>query len=170
MNRRRIGCLYLLLMLCLSVAACSGSLFRNYGRINPNGDVTQAFESYRVNNELRYYVSGAHLYPNALMGLNKDYQIDPSTLWREVSGMTTAKMKEIVDNMKTKASEHQMFQYGFEMSDNKGRPIGVWYSVLWARTLLRMNEDGTVRIDTPDLDTYERLERDSVMDSDNSKQ
>ena len=41
------------------------------------------------------------------------------------------------------------------MSDNKGRPIGVWYSVLWARTFLRMNEDGTGRIDTPELDVYE---------------
>ncbi|MBU2055488.1 MAG: hypothetical protein KKC25_10995 [Proteobacteria bacterium] len=165
MNVRRIGCFYLILILCLSAAACSGSLFRNYGRINTNGEVTQAFEGYRVNSEFRYYVSGAHHYPNALMGLHRDHRLDPSTLWREVSGMTTVKMKEIVDNMKTKASQHQTFQYGFEMSDNKGRPIGVWYSVLWARTFLRMNEDGTVRIDTPDLDIYERLERDVVVDS-----
>lgn len=172
MNGRRSGCFYLILilMLCLSAAACSGSLFRNYGRINPNGEVTQAFEGYRVNSEFRYYVSGGHLYPNALMGLHRDYQLDPSTLWREAPGMTTAKMKEIVDNMKTKASELQIFQHGFEMSDNKGRPIGVWYSVLWAPTLLRMNEDGTVRIDTPALDTYERLERDSDRDSDSSSQ
>lgn len=75
--------------------------------------------------------------------------------------MTTEKMKEIVDNMQVKASEHSMFQYGFEMSDDKGRPIGVWYSILWARTFLRMNEDGTVRIDTPDLEIYERRERDA---------
>ncbi len=75
--------------------------------------------------------------------------------------MTAARMQEIVDNMKTKASEHNMFQYGFEMSDDKGRPIGVWYSVLWARTFLRMNEDGTVRIDTPALDIYLRLEQDA---------
>jgi hypothetical protein len=167
MNLRRIGRFFLILMLCLSAAGC-GSLFRNYGRINPNTEVTQAFEGYRVNSEFRYYVSGAHHYPNALMGLHRDYPLDPRTLWREVSGMTTAKMKEIVENMKTKASQHQMFQYGFEMSDNKGRPIGVWYSVLSARTFLRMNEDGTVRIDTPDLDVYERLERDAVVDSSGS--
>ena len=165
MNLRKIGCFYLILTLCLTAAACSGSLFRNYGRINPNTEVTQAFEGYRVDSDFRYYVSGAHHYPNALMGLHRDYRLDPRTLWREVSGMTTAMMKEIVDNMKTKASEHHLFQYGFEMSDNKGRPIGVWYSVLVARTFLRMNEDGTVRIDTPDLDIYERLERDAGNDS-----
>ena len=171
MKGRRIGFFYsiMILMLCSSIAACSGSLFRNYGRIDPDGEVAQAVEGYRVNSELRYYVSGADLYPNALMGLNKEHRLDPSTLWKEAPGMTTAKLREIVDNMKTKASLHNVFQYGFEMSDGKGRPIGIWYSVLWAPTLVRMNEDGTVRIDTPALDTYEVLERDSVMDDSSGK-
>ena len=167
MKVRSIGRLSMILLLCLSAAACA-SLLRNYGGINPNNEVTQAFEGYRVNSEFRYYVSGALHYPNALMGLHRDYRLDPRTLWKEVPGMTTAKMKEIVDDMKTKASRHNMFQYGFEMSDNKGRPIGVWYSVLLARTFLRMNEDGTVRIDTPDLDVYQRTQGDSVVDSNNS--
>jgi hypothetical protein len=163
----RIGRLSLILMLCLSAAGC-GSLFRNYGGITPNTEVTQAFEGYRVNSEFRYYVSGALHYPNALMGLHRDYPLDPRTLWKEAPEMTTAKMKEIVDNMKTKASQHNLFQYGFEMSDNKGRPIGVWYSVLWARTFLRMNEDGTVRIDTPELDVYQKSQGDSVVDTNSS--
>jgi hypothetical protein len=167
MNIKRIGRLCLVLVLALSAAACA-SLFSNYGAINPKNEVTQAFEGYQVNSEFRYYVSGGLLYPNALIGLHRDYRLDPRTLWKEVPGMTTEKMTEIVDNMKTKASRHTMFQYGFEMSDNKGRPIGVWYSILWARTFLRMNEDGTVRIDTPELDVYERTQGDSVVDSNSS--
>jgi len=155
MSLRRNSRFYLILILCLSTAACSASLFRNYGRINPNGEVTKAFEGYQVNSEFHYYISGADINPNALMGLHKDYRLDPSTLWRKVE-MSTAKMKEIVEGMKTKAFEHHQFQYGFEMSDPKGRSIGVWYSILTARTFLRMNDDGTVRIDTPDLDTYEK--------------
>lgn len=162
-HQRSIGRLSLILIstLCLGAAACTGSLFRNYGAINPHTEVTRSFEGYRVNGEYRYYVSGALHYPNALMGLHRDYRLDPRTLWREVPGMTAAKMEEIVDNMRTKASEHNMHQYGFTMSDDKGRRIGVWYSILWARTVVRMNEDGTVRIDTPPLDTYLRLEQDS---------
>jgi hypothetical protein len=161
MNIKQIGRLCLVLLLSLSAAACA-SLFPNYGAINPKNEVTKAFEDYRVNSEFRYYASGGLTYPNALMGLHKDYRLDPRTLWRELPGMTTEKMQEIVDHMKTKASKHNMFQFGFEMSDNKGRPIGVWYSVLWARTFLRMNEDGTVRIDTPELDVYERTQGDSA--------
>jgi hypothetical protein len=60
--------------------------------------------------------------------------------------------------MKTKAAEFRRYQYGFELSDDKGRPIGVWYSILKARTFLHMQENGTVRIDTPELDTYDKLD------------
>jgi hypothetical protein len=154
----------MVLALCLGTVACA-SLLRNYGTINPKDEVTRTFEGYRVNSEYRYYVSGSLLYPNALMGLHRDYRLDPRTLWREVPGMTTAKMTEIVDYMKAKASRHNLFLFGFEMSDNSGRPIGVWYSVLWARTFLQMNEDGSVRIDTPELDVYERTQGDTASDS-----
>jgi hypothetical protein len=43
------------------------------------------------------------------------------------------------------------------MLDDKGRRIGVWYSILTAPTFVRMQEEGTVRIDTPELETYEKI-------------
>jgi hypothetical protein len=157
MNSKRNIRFYLLLAVCLSAVACTGTFFKNYGRINPSSATTLAFENYQVNADFRYYVSGSDLYPNALMGLHRDYRLDPETLWKEVT-MTQARMKEIVEHMITKAAEFRRYQYGFEMSDDKGRPIGVWYSILTARTFLRMQENGTVRIDTPELDTYEKLD------------
>jgi hypothetical protein len=165
MKSRRSIRFCLLLALCLSAAACTGHFFRNYGRIDLNSETTRAFEGYQVNPEFRYYISGSELYPNALMGLNRAYHLDPRTLWKEVA-MTPEKMKEIVENMKTKAFGYHQSQYGFEMSDDTGRPIGVWYSILTARTFLHMEENGTVRIDTPNLDTYEKLE--GEMDGDSS--
>ena len=152
--------MYLFLAICLVLTACTGQIFRNYGRIDPNRAVTDAFERYEVNPAFRYYVSGADLNPNALMGLHSGFRLDPETLWREVS-MTPERMKGIVEGMRTKASEFFQFQYGYEITDNGGRPIGVWYSILEARTFVRMNEDGTVRIDTPDLETYDKLRQDA---------
>ncbi len=146
------GCLFM--ALCLSVLACTG-MFRNYGRFNPSDAVSQAFATYQVNKDFRYYISGPDLNPTALMGLNRAYHLDPRTGWREVQ-MTPEKMKEIVEGMNTKALNQREFQKGFELLDNNGRPIGVWYSLMRARTFLRIQEDGTVRIDTPDLETYER--------------
>ncbi|MEW6335356.1 MAG: hypothetical protein AB1558_13915, partial [Thermodesulfobacteriota bacterium] len=112
----------------------------------------------------RYYISGSALHPNALIGLDKHYRLDPQTLWREVE-MTPAKMMELVDHMNAKASTQNDYHKGFEMVDNSGRPIGVWYSLPRARTFLRIQEDGTVRIDTPDLDTYDRKAGSLIMDS-----
>ena len=168
MRLRKVLVLSVLLLLGLNVIACSGSLFRNYGRILPSEEADRDMEGGVFHPEIRYYISGSDLYPNALMGLHRDYLLDPSTLWREVPGMTTAMMKEIVDNMKVKATQYRQYQYGFEMSDNQGRPVGVWYSIMTARTFLRTNEDGTLRIDTPVLDVYQDMKGDTPVESTNN--
>ena len=148
--------LYLLPALCLSIMACAGALLKNYGRIDPSREATQAFESYQVNTEFRYFTSGPLVYPHALMGLHRDYRLDPRTLWKEET-MTPARMKEIVQSMQSKAWDYNLIQHGFDISDDKGRRIGLWYSIMTAPTLVRMQEDGTVRIDTPDLETYKKI-------------
>ena len=126
--------------------------------------VSQAFATYQVNKDFRYYISGPDLNPNALMGLHRSYRLDPRSLWREVQ-MTPEKMKEIVEGMNTKVYSQHESQKGFEILDNNGRPIGVWYSIMRARTFVSMKEDGTVRIDTPDLDIYEKKTGSILMDT-----
>ena len=157
MRLRKILVFGVLLLLGLNVIACSGSLFRNYGQILPGGEVTRDLETGVFHPELRYYISGSDLYPNALIGLHRDYRLNPETLWKEVA-MTPEKLREIVGFMKTKASEYSRFQHEFELLDTRGKRIGFWYSILTARTYLRFEEDGTVMIQTPELETYEKLE------------
>ncbi|MBN2438416.1 MAG: hypothetical protein JXL20_07410 [Deltaproteobacteria bacterium] len=149
---------FLLFILCLIVLSCSGSLFRNYGRILPSEEADRDLEGGVVHPEIRYYISGPDLYPNALMGLHRDYRLDRETLWKEVA-MTPGKLREIVSFMKAKAREHGQFPYGFDLIDTGSRKIGFWYSIITARTFLRFAEDGTVMILTPKLETYE--ERDA---------
>jgi hypothetical protein len=153
----------MVLILSLGMVACAATLAGNYGRISPSREVARAFEGYRVNHELRYYISGPDRNPNAFMGLERNYRLDPAALWREVP-MTEARMKEIVEGMQAKASQLQMTLHGFELTDRTGRPIGVWYSILKGRTFLMINDDGTVRIDTPPLDLYEPEEGGSLRD------
>ena len=158
MNSRRNVLFCLLLMVGLNVIACAGGLFRAYGRINPSGEATLAFENHSVNPTYRYYISGSDVYPNALIGLSRDYRLDPETLWKEVQ-MTPKLMKEIVDHMKARASQLMQFPKGFNLVDDSGRVIGAWYSIITARTFVQMRTDGIVRIDTPAIDTYDRFER-----------
>jgi hypothetical protein len=154
---RKILVLSVLLLLGLNVIACSGSLFRNYGRILPSEEADRDMEGGVFHPEIRYYTSGSDLYPNALMGLHRDYRLDRETLWKEVA-MTPGKLREIVGFMKAKAYEHSQFLHGFDLLDTGGKKIGFWYSILTARTYLRFEEDGTVMIQTPELETYEKQE------------
>ena len=155
MKSLRIVRVILVAALSLASIACAGQLFRNYGQITPDEAITKAIESYTINPDFRYYITGSDIYPNAFMGLHRDYHLDPAALWKPVD-MTPEKMKEIVQGMNTKVYSQHEAQKGFEILDNNGRPIGVWYSIMRARTFVSMKEDGTVRIDTPDLDIYEK--------------
>jgi hypothetical protein len=164
-TRRRIW-FFLLLAACLSTTACGGQLFRSFGRIDLNGETTRAFEQYSVDTDFHYYISGSDTYPNAVIGLHRDYRLDPKSLWKKVE-MTPDSMRTIVDNMKEKTSHRLIPLYGFALSDPNGKPIGVWYSIQTARTCLQIKRDGTVRIDTPDLDTYEHMNGETGMTMDN---
>ena len=157
MRLRRVLILSVLLLMGLYIVACSGSLFRNYGQILANQEVDRDLEGNVVHPEFRYYISGSDLYPNAFIGLHRDYRLDRETLWKEVA-MTTAKLREIVGFMKTKAYGFHQFPRGFDLIDTGGKKIGFWYSIFTARTFLRFEEDGTVMILTPELDTYDKLE------------
>ncbi len=154
---KNVGLCVLLLLLCLGVLSCSGSHLRNYGQILPTGGESRELENGVVRPELRYYTSGSDLYPNALIGLNRDYRLDPKALWKELP-MTPEKLREIVGFMKAKASEYGQYQYEFALLDPGGKKIGFWYSILTARTFLRFEEDGTVMLLAPELETYEKLE------------
>jgi hypothetical protein len=144
-----------LLLLCLGIQSCSGSFFRNYGQILPGGEVTRDLESGVLRPELRYYTSGPDRYPNALIGLHRDYRLNPEALWKEVA-MTPEKLREIVGTMVAKPFMFLYHPSGFDLADTGGKKIGFWYSSLMARTYLRFEADGTVTIQTPELETYKK--------------
>ena len=122
-----IVAVYVLLIILPGTISCSG-LLRNYGMINPSAGVTGDFERFHVKTELRYYISGADLYPNAIMGLREDVRLDPRALWKEVK-MTPPQLRELVGDMKAKAFGLGLYLYGFELITPDGGSIGVWYSI-----------------------------------------
>lgn len=150
-------CIMLVLVL-LSSAGCTSSLFKNYGSIVPDGAVTNTFEKYQVNPNYNYYISGSEVYPNAIIGLDKAYALEPD-LWKKVE-MTPGKLRELVQYMHDKVSTVSLGSalHGFATFDDKGKQIGVWYSILEAKTFLKMKDDRTVIIITPDIDTYLKYE------------
>ena len=96
------------------------------------------------------------VYPNAVIGLNKNYILE-STLWKKIEP-TPADLESLVSLMQDKARVINRFQYGATIFDHQGKPIGIWYSMLEAITAVQMKDDHTVIIYTPDIDTYQRYE------------
>ena len=78
-------------------------------------------------------------------------------IWKHVD-MTPQKLRELAINMRTKVSSqnYTYFLHGFALFDDKGKQIRIWYSILTATTSLKMKDDHTVIIITPDIDTYLR--------------
>ena len=139
----------------MSSAGCT-ALFKNYGTIALNDEVKNAFENYRIDPDLNYYFSGSESYPTALIGLNKSYTLD-SEFWRKIE-VTPAVLRNLVSSMQKKAESLSRFQYGFAILDDKGRQIGIWYSILDVRTFVKMEDEKTVIINTPPQNTYEQFE------------
>ncbi|MBW2560858.1 MAG: hypothetical protein JRE40_08395 [Deltaproteobacteria bacterium] len=153
--------LHITCVLVLLVSAGCASLHAgNYGRIIPYGDVTGAFETYQIDPDLNYYISGSDVCPNAIMGLSRNYVLN-STLWKRVL-MTPQTLDDLVSRMQMEDPH----QFGFALFDNKGHRIGVWYSILSAPTVLWMEDDHTVVIVTPDIDTYDSFFKGSPNETD----
>jgi hypothetical protein len=51
-------------------------------------------------------------------------------------------MKETVENMRHRASTILLPLHGFVILDNKKFPIGIWYSLMEARTRVKMAGEG----------------------------
>ena len=137
--------IFALIVLCF-FSGCAGP---NYGSIDPNTAATKAFEAFQIDPDMNYYYSGPYASPNALIGLKKSYTLN-SDLWKTIDPQPKL-IKELITGMQNIAFEHGECQHGFIIRDNKGNTIGVWYSILQARTFIRMRDGNNVEIFTPDL-------------------
>ncbi len=142
------------LVLVLTLAGCAG--FKMRGSFVPDRDVARSFADYEFRDDMNYYSSGSDAYPNALMGLKKEYTLE-SDLWKKVDKAET--FKDMVQGMQRKTGGMVMPLHGFQILDNEGRPIGIWYAILSARASLVMKEGKHVVVYTPDIDTYLRYDR-----------
>jgi hypothetical protein len=145
----------------ISCAAVNTALTKDWGKIVPANEVKIFFETYQVSPDLNYYISGSDVYPNAILGLNKAYILD-STLWKKIE-LTEDLLQVLVTDMKSRALNSGINQFGFAVLDNQGKQIGIWYSILFATAPVQMKEDKKIIIYTPDHDTYEKNDEKIIM-------
>ena len=124
---------------------CAGA---NYGSLKHSRDVTQAFETYHVYANHRYYYLHLENSPYAVIALQNSYMISDKQ-WTEFDPETD-KLEKIVDLVKNFPVNYAN-AYGSYLMDSAGNQIGYWYSSLQIRSLKVDNEAKKVSIytDTP---------------------
>lgn len=148
------GALFALFSL-IGLLYCFGCSGANYGGLKHSREVTQAFETYHVYPEHRYYHLHLENTPYAVIALQNSFTVSDKQ-WTEFDPQTE-KLEKIVDLIK-QFPENYYNAYGSYLKDSLGNQIGYWYSSLRLRTLKVDNETKKVSIytDTPWLRDRDR--------------
>ena len=120
-------------------------LSSRYGSFKQSREVDRIFETYEVLPDFCYYYSGPDAEPTAILGVHNDYCLR-SRLWKKVD-LTQPQLKAWVDLM----SDHIDFApmpRGFFVLDDRGREIGIFYSV--DKTKVKIEEGNEIVVRMPD--------------------
>ena len=140
---------------CVVIALLTIVIWRagaRYGKIRPSREVTAAYECFRVDPNLNYYISGSDTYPNAIIGIDKTWTLE-SDLWKKKDFIAQS-MKELVQNMQSKSAEQTLMLHGFVIFDNRGRKIGDRFSIMGITMTVEITGERRVVVSTPPIDTY----------------
>lgn len=143
---------WLVVLLILPIIVGCGGV---YGNFVYDEAVDEIFEAPTVLPQHNYYFSGPESRPRAIIAIDNGYTL-ASKLWKPVA-MTTAQLNRWVKDPSRRAL---LFPYTFGriIQDDKGRRVGVWYSLYDYRefaTILMLDET-TVQVSTPIDEGYRR--------------
>ncbi|MBW2434801.1 MAG: hypothetical protein JRF36_14435 [Deltaproteobacteria bacterium] len=129
----------------LAVVLVAGCAAGNYGYLKRSGDVTQAFETFQVYPEHRYYYLNQENNPYAVVALQNTYRLG-GHMWVEFDPRSD-KLEKVIGLIKFSAVSY-VPPYGSYIYDHTGNQIGYWFSSLAVRGLKIDDQNQYVSIDT----------------------
>ena len=122
-----------------SLSACTAA---NYGKLKSNSDMTQAFETYQALPDHRYYYRGTASRPTVIAGISESYHLS-SKLWVEIDP-ASGEFRQIIDRISLQGSGGTTRPWAFDILDNTGKVVGVWYSAARA-AVVEIDEKGRIK-------------------------
>ncbi len=164
MKREIFAVIFVLLTVSALSSVGNASVFRSYGKLDSNPMAKKIFLTGEPDPEMNYYYTGPESAPIAIMGLNKKYVLD-NDLWtpiqgdsadpcQEVCSINSGALKDMIEKMHARALNDTKVFHGFVMYSPDGRVIGSWYSMIWDRAPIRMEEGNKVAVYTPERQEY----------------
>lgn len=140
------GTLCLLLVTgTLLPSMAAGIINFRYGKLERSREVTREFQTLEISDKYNYYAYGPGNIPYAVIGIDKDYTLRQG-LWKPVT-LTPQKLRGWIRQMDILYDGFQ--PYGFDILDDNGKAIGVWYSSKQWTTVI-LEGDRQVAVFTPE--------------------
>jgi hypothetical protein len=105
-----------------------GCSLSNYGKLQSNKEVTQAFEDYQILPNLNYYYRGTYSRPIAIVGIKENYELN-SNLWVKIDP-NSKDFQALIEKVSLQGSGGNVNPWGFNILDHSGKDVGVWYSAI----------------------------------------
>lgn len=118
-----------------------------YGSLRPSMETTNAYLSSQVDPEMRYYLSGSDLYPNAIIGIGKAWTLETG-LWKPLE-LDQKRLGELIFNIKSQGVGAGVLPYGHEIFDDRGEKIGNWFSLPGENVTVWHRGENRVALSTP---------------------
>ena len=136
LNKRRFFLAIVLFFLILM--ALSGCTMSNYGMLKPNLEVKQSFETYQILPNHKYYFRGVESRPSVIVGINENYELNLK-LWVQIDP-ESEDFRIIIDRVSLQGMGTTVEPWGFNIIDEAGNYVGVWYSAIRAAAV-KVNEN-----------------------------
>lgn len=127
-------------LLAAFIIAFLAGCFANYGRLEINSAVEQAFRNYEILDHYQYYYSGRENKPSAIIGIDPAFQFS-SKYWTAIEPL---QFRTMVGRM----FPDYGFLYGAYILAPDGRKAGVWYS--WVNIFTAKFEDDRIIVFSPE--------------------
>ncbi|MDX2433916.1 MAG: hypothetical protein QNK14_04810 [Desulfobacterales bacterium] len=138
-----------LMLLLLAGYAAAGNI---YGSLDRDRDLDNMFRNYEVLQDYNYFTSGGYDTPNAILLIQKDYEMDnPGNLGTPIPYVDYEQMRKWVSVISSEQDFNRSGGYtAAYILDRNGQRVGVWYSVEDFATV-RILEGKRILAYTPDL-------------------
>ena len=110
------------------LAALGGCSMANYGQLKPDPQVTQAFNTYQILPDYKYFYRGSSSLPLAIVGIKEEYELS-SRLWVPIDPKSK-EFQALIDKVSLQGMGSTTQPWGFVILDHAGNEVGVWYSAI----------------------------------------
>jgi hypothetical protein len=126
----------------------------NNGMLKPSETITASFESHSREPDLDYWFSGPESHPLTVIGVEKRFRFDSAQHWVKV-GPEGESLQRLIEGMQSKALQTNRNLRGFEMVDQRGERIGVWYSAAGVQGVIKRTGVDSVEVWPPSPEKVE---------------